>query len=125
MTARRVACGLWLAASASACLSERPRPAPPALAVVLQATAVHSTTPNDTLGGSVRVEDAAGIDSVWLQVDGTTAAADGLLAPIYQSPFRVAIPAGLAAGTRVPVSLAARDVVGFRSQSDTFVTVVP
>jgi hypothetical protein len=125
VTARRLACALWLAASASSCLSERPRPAPPVLAIVLQATSVHSTTPNDTLGGSVRVDDSAGLDSVWLQVDGNHAAADGLLAPTYQSAFRVPIPAGLAAGTPVPVSLAARDVVGFRSQLDTFVTVVP
>ena len=125
MTARHVAYGLWLAAGASACLSERPRPAPPTLAIVLQSTTVHSTTPNDTLGGSVRVADAAGLDSVWLQVDGNHAAADGLLAPTYQSAFRVPIPAGLMAGMAVPVSLAARDVVGFRSQLDTFVIVVP
>src|SRR5207247_6563453 len=48
------ACGLGLAAG---CLSERPRPAPPVLAIVIDSDTIRSTTPNDTLTGSVRITD--------------------------------------------------------------------
>ncbi len=116
------ACGLGLAA---ACLSERPRPAPPLLSLVLNSTTVRSATPNDTLRGTVRVEDADGLDSIWMEVDTARAGADGLFETVYRSPFRFAIRSGLPPSTQIPVTLLARDVVGFRSQLDTFVTVVP
>ncbi len=116
------ACGLALAA---ACLSERPRPAPPLFSIVFTSTTVHSTTPNDTLRGTVRVEDTDGLDSIWMEVDTARAGADGLFETVYQSPFRFAIRSGLPPTTQIPVTLEARDVVGFRSQLDTFVTVVP
>jgi hypothetical protein len=116
------ACGLCLAAS---CLSERPRPAPPVLAIVIDSTSVRSTTPNDTLTGSVSAQDADGLDSIWLQVDSTRVGADGMLATTFQRPFRFAIRAGLPPTSHVPVVVEARDVLGFRSQLDTFVTVAP
>lgn len=117
-----VTCGLWLGAG---CLSERPRPAPPSLAIVIDSGSIHSTTPNDTLTGSVRAEDADGLDSLWLQVDTIRVGVDGLFETVYQSRFRFPVQAGLVAGTHVPVILEARDVVGFRSKVDTFVPVAP
>ncbi len=121
MTRLLAACGLALAA---ACLSERPRPGPPLLSIVLDSDTVRSTTPNDTLRGTVRVEDSDGLDSIWMQVDTARAGADALFETAYRNRFRFAIRAGIPAGT-LPVKVEARDVVGFRSQLDTFVTVVP
>lgn len=115
------ACGLCLAAS---CLSERPRPGPPTLSIVLDATTVRSTTPSDTVRGSIRVTDADGLDSIWMQVDAARDSADALFETLYDSRFRFAIRAGLPSGYHVPVTLEARDLVGFTSQLDTFVTVV-
>ena len=115
-----VTCGLWLGAG---CLSERPRPAPPVLAVVLDSTTIHAG-PSDSVTGSVRVTDPDGLDSIWLQVDTTRVGADGLLETVFERLFRFAVRAGFTPGARVPVVLQARDVVGFRSQLDTFVTVV-
>ncbi len=115
------ACGLGLAAG---CLSERPRPAPPVLAIVIDSDTIRSTTPNDTLTGSVRVTDPDGLDSIWLQVDTTRVGVDGLFATVFERPFRFGVRSGLTPSTQVPVVLEARDVVGFRSRLDTFVTVV-
>ncbi len=115
------ACGLGLAAG---CLSERPRPAPPVLAIVIDSDTIRSTTPNDTLTGSVRVTDADGLDSIWLQVDTTRVGVDGLFETVFERPFRFGVRSGLTPSTQVPVVLEARDVVGFRSRLDTFVTVV-
>jgi len=113
----------WLAAGLAACLAERPRPAPPQLAIVIDSTTIHSTTPNDTLTGSVRADDPDGLDSIWLRVDTTRVGVDGLFETSFRRPFRFAIRAGIPAGTQIPVILEARDVVGFRSQLDSFVTV--
>jgi hypothetical protein len=119
------ACGLWLVA---ACLTERPRPAPPALALSLNKTTVksRSTPAPDTLVVNVRAEDEDGIDSVWVQLaQETPVGADGLLDPVLEGPFRVIVPAGLGNGIVLPVKVQARDVVGFRSERDTSVTVGP
>jgi len=125
LTRLLAACGLALAA---ACLSERPRPGPPTLSIVFDDTTVQSTTPNDTLRGTVRIQDADGLDSVWMQLvmqaDTVRAGADALFETAYRNRFRFAIRAGIPAGT-LPVKVEARDLVGFRSQLDTFVTVVP
>src|SRR5207249_7343040 len=88
------ACGWCLAAG---CLTERPRPAPPTLALSLNKTTVRSrTTPApDTLVVTVRAEDADGIDSVWVQLDDQEPlGADGLFDPVLEGPFRLVVPAG-------------------------------
>lgn len=119
------ACGLGLLAG---CLTERPRPAPPTLSLSLNKTTVRSRSipAPDTLVVNVRAEDEAGIDSVWVQLaQEPPVGADGLLDPVLEGPFRVVVPAGLGTGTVLPVKVQARDVVGFRSERDTSVTVGP
>ncbi len=114
-----------VAAVLAACLSERPRPAPPVLRIVLDSETVRSQTPNDTLTGSVRAEDFDGLDSIWVQVETTRVGEDALFATVFERPFRFAIPAGIPPGTKVQVTLEARDLTGFRSELDTNVTVIP
>ena len=110
-------CGLG---SLAGCLSERPRPAPPRLAIVLAKT-VRSP---DTLRGTIHAEDPDGIDSVWLAV-GTAPrlGEDGLLETVFDAPFVVVIPRGFSPNDRIPVTVTARDVVGFTGELDTVVTV--
>jgi hypothetical protein len=85
-----------------------------------------STPAPDTLVVTVRAEDDDGIDSVWVQLAGEPpVGADGLLDPVLEGPFRRVVPAGLGPGTILPVTVEARDVVGFRSKRDTSVTVGP
>jgi len=119
------ACGLCVTA---ACLTERPRPSPPTLALSLNKTTVksRSTPAPDTLVVTVRAEDEDGIDSVWVQLaQEAPVGADGLLDPVLEGPFRVIVPPGLGTGTMLRVKVQARDVVGFRSERDTSVTVGP
>ena len=88
------ACGLWLVAG---CLTERPRPAPPTLALSLNKTTVRSRSnpAPDTLVVNVRAEDEDGIDSVWVQLaQEAPVGADGLLDPVLEGPFRIVVPAG-------------------------------
>ena len=51
--------------------------------------------------------------------------ADGLLDTVLEGPFRLTVPSGVPTGNSLQVTVQARDVVGFRSQRDTFVTVGP
>ncbi len=125
------ACGLWLAASclAASCLTERPRPAPPTIAITLDKTTVQSRNapaPPDTLTVTVRAADPDGIDSAWVQLDGDPPlGADGLLDPVLEGPFRVLVPGGFLQGTTLPVRVRARDVAGFEGERDTSVSVAP
>ena len=118
----------WGLCLAAGCLTERPRPAPPTLALSLNKTTVksRSTPAPDTLVVTVRAEDDDGIDSVWVQLaQEPPVGADGLLDPVLEGPFQIVVPAGLGNGMVLPVSVQARDVVGFRSERDTSVTVGP
>ncbi len=118
----------WGLCLAAGCLTERPRPAPPTLALSLNKTTVksRSTPAPDTLVVTVRAEDDDGIDSVWVQLaQEPPVGADGLLDPVLEGPFRIVVPAGLGNGMVLPVTVQARDVVGFRSERDTSVTVGP
>jgi hypothetical protein len=109
----------WLAA----CLTERPRPGPPQLTILLDKIRVRSP---DTLTGTLRAQDPAGIDSVWLTLASTPQfGTDGLMQTIFQAPFRTFVPSGRGIGERLSVTLTARDLDGFRAERDTFVTVVP
>jgi hypothetical protein len=118
-------CGVCLAASLLAsCLSERPRPGPPTIALSLNKRTVQSRNPPDTLVVTVRVEDGDGIDSVWVQLGSEPPlGADGLFDRVLEGPFRVLIPAGLPPGQVLVLKLEARDVAGFKAQRDTSVTV--
>jgi len=95
------------------------------LSIELDNKTVHSTTPNDTVRGSIRVADPDGLDSIWMRVDTARAGADALFETVYQSRFAFGLRAGLPQGEPVTVTLEARDLVGFMSRRDTFVTVVP
>jgi len=104
-----------------ACLSERPRPAPPQIGIVFAKPAVQSP---DTLRGSVQAQDPDGVDSVWLTVgSGPTLGDDGLFETEFSAPFQVLIPRGYAPGERIPVTIRARDVVGFTDELDTLIRV--
>jgi len=120
------ACGWWLAAS---CLSERPRPAPPSIAISLNKTTVESRdapNPPDTLVVTVRASDPDGIDSVWVQIDGEArVGADGALDQVLEGPFRMLVPRGMASSTLVAVKVVARDAAGFGGERDTSVVVGP
>ncbi len=105
---------------ASGCLSERPRPGPPALQIELDRTAVHSP---DTVTGHISVSDPDGLDSIWLTVDASQAAADVFLETSYGASFGLAVRSGFGAGQKVPVRLEARDLLGFRSTLDTSVVI--
>ena len=105
------------------CLSERPRPGPPQVTILLDKIRVRSP---DTLTGTLRAQDPAGIDSVWL----TLASApqfgiDGVMQTIFQAPFRTFIASGHVPGERLSVTVTARDLDGFVGKRDTFVTVAP
>jgi hypothetical protein len=116
-------CVVCAAAGVAACLAERLRPGPPFLSIVLNKTSVHSP---DTLTGTLRAEDASGLDSIWLSVDyAPTLGEDGLLKPVFEAPFRTPIAKGHTAGQRVPVQFMARDFEGFVARQDTVVVVIP
>jgi len=117
---------LWVAGcglSLVGCLTERPRPAPPQLTIVLTPTQVHSP---DTLRGSVHAGDPDGIDSVWLAIGANPPLAlDGLLETSFDAQFIFPIARGYPPGDRIPVKLTARDVAGFKGELDTVVKVIP
>jgi len=78
----------------------------------------------DTLRGTIHAEDPDGIDSVWLAVGAVPRLGeDGLLETVFDAPFVVVIPRGFSPGNRIPVTVTARDVVGFTGELDTVVTV--
>ena len=105
------------------CLSERPRPGPPQVTILLDKIRVRSP---DTLTGTVRAQDPAGIDSLWLTLDFSPRfGTDGLLQTVFQTPFRAYVASGRGAGERLAVTVTARDLDGFVGTRDTFVTVVP
>ena len=85
---------------------------------------MRSTTPADTVAGTVHAEDPDGIDSVWVTVDGVVAGEDGLLDRTFTSRFRFLIGAGKSPGTQIPVVIRARDIAGFEVARDTHVVVV-
>lgn len=111
-----------MAAYLVACVEERERPGPPMLTLILDRATVRSP---DTLTGDLRVEDSDGIDSVWLTVDASTLAQDASLDRVYSARFRMPIQAGHAPGTRLEVTLRARDLPGLSHAIGDNVTVIP
>ena len=105
------------------CLSERPRPAPPLLTITLSMPTAHV---RDTVTGTVRAEDASGLDSLWLSLDGgAPSGQDGRFDTAVQSSFRFVVVASHTPGYLIPIQFRARDLDGFVSQRDTTVRVVP
>lgn len=114
-----VALGALLLAAAAGC-EDRPRPAPPQLAIRFDKDSVNSP---DTLTGTIRADDPDGIDSIWLSVDSTTDGRDGGFQPTFQAAFVFPIKGSHALAEHVPVVFRARDVMGFTNILDTFVVV--
>jgi hypothetical protein len=69
------------------------------------------------------VSDPDGLDSIWLTVDVTQAAADVFLETSYGAQFGLAVRSGFGNGQRIPIRLEARDLLGFRSTLDTAVVI--
>lgn len=107
------------------CLEDRPRPGPPQLTFTLDRTTVRSSTPPDTVAGTVRADDPDGLDSVWVMVDSVTKGDDGGFERVFSSRFRFLIGAGKPQGAIIPIQLRARDIAGFAVSRDTHVVVVP
>ena len=105
------------------CFPDRPRPGPPQVSILLDKIGVHSP---DTLTGTLRAQDAAGIDSVWLTLQfSQPLGIDGRLQTTFEAPFRAFLASGYGPGQRLTLTVTARDLDGFVGQRDTFVTVVP
>ena len=120
--ARRLCCAGWTVGCLAGCLSERPRPGPPLITFTLDKIQVRSP---DTLTGTLRAQDAAGIDSVWLTLESQPQfGTDGLMQPVFQAPFQTFIASGHTPGDRLSLTFSARDLDGFVGARDTFVTVV-
>lgn len=115
MVAALLACG-----AAVGCYEERARPGPPRLSITLDQEEVNSP---DTLTGRLRATDADGIDSLWLVVDTARFGIEGFLLDEVEGPFAVEIPGGRPSGVPIPLTLEARDALGWVSTLDTFVQV--
>ena len=109
----------------TACLAERDRPGPPRLTFTIDDISVLSATHTDTLRGSVHVEDADGIDSVWVALDSVEKGEDGGFARTFGSRWLFILSAGANQGTVLPLTFRARDIAGFEAQRDTYVVVGP
>jgi hypothetical protein len=107
------------------CLEEHARPGPPQITFTLDRTTVRSTTPPDTLAGTVRADDPDGLDSVWVSVDAAVAGDDGGFDRTFTVRFRFLIGPGHVPSERIPVEIRARDIAGFEAKRDTYVVVVP
>jgi hypothetical protein len=73
----------------------------------------------------MRVDDADGLDSVWITVDTRVAGEDAGFEQRFATRFRAVVQAGKPATEHIPVQLRARDIAGFEAQRDTYVVVVP
>ena len=109
----------------AACIDERPRPGPPIVTLTLEKTGVRSTTPPDTLRGTVDASDPDGLDSVWVSVDSVESGEDAGFDPRFISTFAFLIGPGKSHNTHIPVQIRARDLAGFSVVRDTYVVVVP
>jgi len=73
----------------------------------------------------VRAQDGDGIDSVWVRTESQAWVADGGFNQVITTRYRLIIPSGTQAGTKIPMSFRARDASGFAAQRDTYVVAVP
>lgn len=67
--------------------------------------------------------DADGVDSLWLVVDSDRVGYEGGLLEDVDFPVTAIIPGGRFAGEAIPLTLEARDILGYVSTLDTFVRV--
>jgi len=73
----------------------------------------------------VHVQDAEGIDSVWITAASQAWLDDGGFSQVISTRYRFIIPSGTQPGTQIPMSFRARDAAGFEAQRDTYVVAVP
>lgn len=111
--------------AAGACLEERSRPGPPLLTFTIDDTTVRSSPPPDSVAGNVRADDPDGLDSIWVIVDSVTKGEDGGFEQVFSRRYLFIVAAGKSPGSRIPVTLRARDIAGFEVSRDTYVVVVP
>ncbi len=109
---------------AAACLGERERPGPPQISFTIDDTTVVSSRA-DTIAGTVRAQDADGIDSLWITAGAQQWVDDGGFNQVLSIGYRLIIPSGTQPGTQIPMSFRARDAAGFAVQRDTYVVAVP
>ena len=79
----------------------------------------------DTIAGTVRAQDADGIDSLWITAGPQQWVDDGGFNQVISTRYRLIIPSGTESGTHIPMSFRARDAAGFEAQRDTYVVAVP
>lgn len=77
------------------------------------------------MAGSVRVEDADGLDSVWVRLETVEEGYDGGFNRVFDSRYRFVVGQGFNPGEQIPLTFRARDIAGFVVQRDTYVVVVP
>jgi hypothetical protein len=109
---------------AAACLGDRERPGPPQLSFTIDDTTVVSSRA-DTIAGSVRAQDADGIDSLWVTAASQKRTEDGGFSQVISTRYRFIIDPGTPPATHIPMSFRARDASGFEVQRDTYVVAVP
>jgi len=78
----------------------------------------------DTVAGTVRVDDADGIDSVWVTLETTVIGENGGFDQVYSAPYKFVVQ-GFQPSQQIPLTFRARDVAGFVVQRDTYVVVIP
>ena len=109
---------------ATACLGERERPGPPQVSFTIDDTTVVSSRV-DTIAGTVRAQDADGIDSLLITAGSQQWVDDGGFSQVISARYRLIIPSGTQPGTQIPMTFRARDAAGFEAQRDTYVVAVP
>ena len=79
----------------------------------------------DTVSGTIRAEDADGIDSVWVTVDQEERGETGGFNRVFSARYRFLIGAGQQPGIHLMIQFRARDIAGFEVQRDSYVVVSP
>ena len=82
------------------------------------------STRQDTVAGDIQVDDADGIDSVWVKLENVEQGADGGFDAAFRWHYRFVVQ-GFQPTAQIPLSFRARDVSGFVVQRDTYVVVIP
>jgi hypothetical protein len=78
----------------------------------------------DTVAGTVRVDDSDGIDSVWVTLETIEKGENGGFEHVFSSRYRFVVQ-GFSPSEHIPLTFRARDVAGFVVQRDTYVVVIP
>ena len=82
------------------------------------------STRQDTVAGDIQVDDADGIDSVWVKLETVEQGENGGFDQTFRWHYRFVVQ-GFQPTAQIPLSFRARDVSGFVVQQDTYVVVIP